>query len=709
MKPRFIPQMEASECGAASLAMVLAHHGYHAPLDEIRNACGIGRDGTSAGTVLQVARSHGLEAGAYRMEVEDLRFVPLPAILHWQFNHFLVLSGWRGRKAILLDPAIGESLVSLDLLRTSFTGVALVFRPGPTFRTRARRPPSLARYGALAWCHRNALAQVLAGSAILQALGLGLPLGQKFLVDAVMVARQEALLWGLAGWIGGSLLARSLMTLARAWVLHGLQVLLDLHLLGGFIAHLLRLPLAFFIQRPDGDLLQRVDSNSEIQHLITEKTLSAMLDGLLLVGYVAIMVAYCMPLGLAVLGLGLVRLFFQGMCHRANTQLMAAELSTSGKAHAILAECLGCLEAVKAAGAEGILLRKWAGGQAAALNASRKRHLFQARQEVLMAFLATLGQVVVFLLAGREVLAQRMTVGTFSAFLLLQGLFLAPLASFLDSLLHIQFLGSHLARLDDILETHPESTGSQDPGYLTGDIQLQGVVFAYPGTAGSRVGPIDLVVRAGEKIALVGPVGAGKSTLARLLLGMHVPREGSLRFDGRDIRDLDLVRLRKQMGIVLQETFLLNDTVRGNLTINDENLPLSRLQEAARIACILDDIEALPQGFDTPIGENGAILSGGQRQRLSLARALAHGPTILLMDEATSSLDVETEARVHHNLATLKCTRLVVAHRLATIRDADRILVLDQGRLVQEGDFRMLQKIDGPFSRLFPVKETAFG
>jgi ABC-type bacteriocin/lantibiotic exporter with double-glycine peptidase domain len=412
---------------------------------------------------------------------------------------------------------------------------------------------------------------------------------------------------------------------------------------------------------------------------------------------------------MTMLGLGLVRLGFQAASHRANARFMATELSASGKAHATLTECLACLENIKAAGAEQAFVSRWAEGQITSLNAGRKRHLFQVRQDVLMAFLTTLGQVAVFLLAGREVLEQRMTVGTFSAFLMLQGLFLTPLGAFLESLLHLQYLGSHLARLDDVLETQPEATGTVDPGSLAGNIRLEKVSFSYPGIAGQGVGPISLEVQEGEKIALVGPVGAGKSTLARLLLGMHVPKEGTIRFDGMDIRELDLARLRRQMGIVLQETFLLNDTVRANLTINREGIPLSRLREVTEVACIRKDIEALPLGFETPIGENGASLSGGQRQRLSLARALAHGPSILLLDEATSSLDLETESQVHRNLAALGCTRILIAHRLATVRDADRILVLEQGKIVQEGNFEALLLEVGLFRRMLATSEVPLG
>jgi ABC-type bacteriocin/lantibiotic exporter with double-glycine peptidase domain len=308
--------------------------------------------------------------------------------------------------------------------------------------------------------------------------------------------------------------------------------------------------------------------------------------------------------------------------------------------------------------------------------------------------------LLVFAVGGREVIAQRMTLGTFVAFLTLQGLFKAPMASLAGALAQFQALGSHLRRLDDVLETPAEPSGTVDPGRLQGGIELRGVDYRYHPGGALVLAAVDLRIDPGEKVALVGPSGAGKSTLARLLLGLHLPERGSVRFDGRDLRQLDLAKVRGQVGVVLQETFLFDDSVRANLSLHDEELPLERLQWAARMACVDEVIQRLPQGYQGRVGENGSLLSGGQRQRLGLARALAHRPAILLLDEATSALDLESEARVHANLAGLGCTRIVIAHRMATVLDADRILVLQAGRIVQQGRWRELQARPGLFRDL---------
>jgi len=297
-----------------------------------------------------------------------------------------------------------------------------------------------------------------------------------------------------------------------------------------------------------------------------------------------------------------------------------------------------------------------------------------------------------------------MTLGVFAAFLGLQGLFMGPLDSLLGAVLQFQYLGNHLRRLDDVLETVLEPSGTMNPGRLTGSIELRDVSFSYAFGAPPVVRNISLTLRPGEKIALVGLSGAGKSSLARLLLGLHIPSSGCILFDGCDLRDLDLPKVRNQVGVVLQETFLFNDTVRANLTLNDEGIPLERIRWAARMACVDCVIEALPEGYANLVGENGSRFSGGERQRLNLARALAHEPAILLLDEATSSLDLAMEARLHANLASLGCTRIVIAHRLATVRDADRILVVHEGQIVQSGTYAELEGQEGLFRALLQAR-----
>jgi ABC-type bacteriocin/lantibiotic exporter with double-glycine peptidase domain len=696
----FVPQMEVAECGAACLAMVLAYHGHHVPLPELRRACAVARDGANAFNLLQAARGYGLAANAMQvLDVAALAQAPLPAVLHWNFNHFVVLEAVAGGRAVIVDPAVGRQSLPLAELGRSFTGITLLFAPTPALQPRPEVRPSLARYRSLIASHLPSLGQVLLASIALQLIGLVFPLAIKLLLDQVIVPRQQPWLWGLGFGLGAATLAKMLMTLVRNWVLQGLQVTLDASLMGRFVEHMLHLPLGFFLQREAGELVQRVQSNTILRTLFSTQSISALLDAFLLAGYLALMLAFEWRLALVVCGFGALRVVQLLVLRRRNQRLMAAELAGVGREQGALVAALTGLETTLAIGGEGALVDRWAQRMAVETNRRLERRRLDIDSGQLITLLKGCALAAVFLVGGQAVLDHRITLGVLAAFLMLQSLFLVPLESLLAAATQMQFLGTHLRRLDDVLDTPVEPSGSADPGRLRGAIELTDVGFGYISAAPPLLQGISLAIRPGEKIAIVGRTGAGKSTLARLLLGMHLPAAGTIAFDGRDMRGLDLQKLRSQMGVVLQENFLFDDTVRANLSLNDAALPLERLRAAARMACIDEVIEALPAGYDSRVGETGSLLSGGQRQRLCLARALAHDPAVLLMDEATSSLDLATEARIHANLAALGCTRIVIAHRLATVQDADRIFVLGEGRLLQQGAYATLAAQDGEFRR----------
>ena len=701
-RPRvdFIPQMEVTECGAASLAMILAYHGHHAPLPEVRLACGVSRDGASALAIIRAAREYGLEAQGVRAELEQLALLPLPAILHWDFDHFVVLERLQKKGVTLVDPAAGRHRVDLTELGRRFTGAALIFSPTPALAARASQRPSLAKYREVFRQNLPALTQILLATFALEMVGLVFPVANQLLLDRVVVPRQEPWLWGLALGLGLAVASTVLLGLVRSWVVLGLQLELNFALMGRFLGHLLRLPLGFFLQRATGDLVQRAQSNVELQNLFNAQVITVLLDGFLLLGYATLMLAYHLPLGLLVIAISLLEVGLPLVLLDRNRQLMAAGLAAAGREGAAMLEALSGLETTKASGAEGHMVQRWAHRMTERVNNGLEQQRLAMGSGAFMALFTGITTLVVFWVGGQEVLAHRMTLGTFVAFLTLQTLFTSPMSALLGAFLQLQFLGTHLRRLDDVLATPVEACGADDPGRLSGAIELRDVSYRYALGAGPALEGITLSVAKGEKVALVGPSGAGKSTLARLLLGLHLPDSGSIRFDQRELRHLDLVKVRSQVGVVLQETFLFDDTVRANLTLADDELPLERLRWAAHMACIDDVIDLLPLGYQSRVGANGELLSGGQRQRLSLARALAHAPAILLLDEATSSLDLATEGRVHANLARLGCTRIIVAHRLATVRDADRILVLQHGRIVQTGSFRELEQQPGLFQEL---------
>jgi len=701
---RYVPQIEVTECGAACLAMILAHHGHHAPLSELRQACGVSRSGADALALVRAARKYGLAAQGVRVEMDQLPRLPLPAVLHWDFEHFLVLERLTSTRAFLVDPASGRRVMSLQELGRHFTGVALVLAPTPSLRPRRRKRPSLARYGEIFRRSLPSLGQVLLASLGLQIVGLLFPVATQILLDSVIVPRQRAWLWGLCMALSAAVLTKALLSLVRSYVVQGLRSVLDFTLMRRFLDHLLRLPLAFFLQREAGDLVQRVHSNAILQDVLGNQSISALLDSFLLLGYAGLMLAFDARLGLLVMLLGAVRVALLLGLRERNQLVMAAELTASGREYGALLEALSGLETTKASAAESRMVQRWAHRMTARVNSSVERRRLGVAAAHATVLLQGLGTALVFLVGGEEVVAQRMTIGTFASFLALQGLFMGPLQSLLETVSQLQYLENHLERLDDVLTTPAEPSGPGEPGRLRGNIELEQVSFSYSPSEPPILRDVSVRIHAGEKVALVGPSGAGKSTLARLLLGMHLPTSGRIAFDGRDLRELDLEKVRRQMGVVLQDTFLFDDTVRANLSLKDEEIPVERLRAAARLACIDDVIDAMPEGFATRLGDNGNVLSGGQRQRLNLARALALQPAVLLLDEATSALDLETEHRVHGNLAGLGCTRVLIAHRLETVRDADRILVLEGGRIVQEGTFQELAASEGLFRTLVQAR-----
>jgi len=700
VKVPFVPQMEAAECGAACLAMVLGAHGRHAPLSEVREACGVTRDGTTALAVLRAGERFGLAGDGVKADLGDLRLLPLPAILHWGFDHFVVLERAGRRGAVIVDPASGRRRAGPRELDRQFTGAALVFEPGPGFTRRAAPRPSLARYRGVLRESLPALAFLLLAAAGLQALALAGPVSSRILLDHVILPRREPWLWVLAAILAAAGLASVLLNFLQGRIAAHLHARMDDALMTAFLRHLLRLPWSFFARREPGDLLARASSLAAVREFLGGRLARAFLDGTLLLAYAALMVAYHPGLGLLVLALGGAEAGTSALLRERARQMAASEAAAEGREAGALMEALTAFETVKATGGGPRMVLRWVHRMAARVEAGLARQRLELAAGAALDALSGAGAAAVFLLGGREVLAGRMTLGVFVAFLALQSLFLAPLGALLEAWTGVLHLGIHLRRLDDVLETAPEPSGTLDPGPIRGAISLSGVTFApAPGAAPVLQG-ISFDVAPGEKIALVGPSGAGKSTLARILLGLQAPTGGTVRFDGIDARELDLRALRRHMGAVLQEDTVFDGTFRANVALGAADPSPERLDRAARLACLEEVILTRPGGWSAQVGEGGGTLSGGQRQRLCLARALARDPAILVLDEATSSLDLATEGRIHRNLASLACTRILVAHRLATVVDADRILLLDGGRIVQEGTYGDLAARPGPFREM---------
>jgi len=699
----FVQQTTASDCGAASLTMVLAFHGKYLRLDEVRKVTGFGRDGADALAILSAARVFGLRGRGVKVEeIEDLRFLPAGSILHWQFNHFLVLERMTADGADVVDPAGGRRRISREELGRSFTGVALSFEPSEDFEPERGDRRRLGRFLNLMREHSDVLQRILVTSAMVQLFALAVPLLIGALVDRVIPRGDIQLLGVMAGGLAAIVGFNFLASLLRSYLLLYMRTQLDTRMTLDFLDHLVDLPYAFFQQRSAGDLIMRMGSNATVREILTSGALSGVLDGLLVTLYLILIFVASPSMGVLVLILGGIRVGLFLFTRKRTRDLMSRSLQTESRSQSFQVNLLAGIETLKASGAEHRAVEQWSHLFVDVLNVSLARGRLTAFVDSTLTALATASPLVILVWGAMQVLQGHLTLGTMLAMNALAAGFLGPLSTLITNAFQFQLLGSYLDRIEDVLETPREQdpTAVSPAPRLKGAIKLEGVSFRYGPFAPLAVEDISVDIPSGRFVALVGRSGAGKSTLASLLVGLYPPTEGRILFDGTDLKELDLRSVRRQVGVVPQHPYLFGTSIRANITLSDPMLPLSRAVEAAKLAHIHDDVLAMPMGYDTIMADGGASLSGGQRQRMALARALVHRPAILLLDEATSALDTRTEREIQRELTALRTTRIVIAHRLSTIRDADLILVMDGGRLVEQGRHEELVALGGVYASL---------
>lgn len=706
-------QMEAVECGAAALGKVLSYFGRIVPLEELRAACGVSRDGSKASNIVKAARSYRLVAKGFKKQPESLKEMPNPMIVHWNFNHFVVLEGFKKGKAYLNDPASGPRVVTEEEFDEAFTGVVLTFEPGDDFeKGGSKRSLTAALKNRLTGSHSAVLYVVLAGLALVLP-GLVIPTFSKVFVDDVLVGGASSWLRPLLLGMGLTAAIMAVLTWLQQSYLLRLETKLASSMSGKFFWHVMRLPFQFFTQRYGGEIGSRVAINDKVARVLSSELATTMLSVAMVAFYAVLMIQYDYVLtavGVAVAALNIVALRYVSRKRKDANQRLLQE---RGKLMGAAMGGLQTIETLKATGSESDFFTKWAGHHAKTINAQQQLGLYSQVLAVVPPFLLSLNVAFILGLGAVRIMDGHMSMGMLVAFQALMIGFIGPVNDLVKTGGKYQEVEGDMGRLDDVLRyetehsSHAKATASQEAlaereaaAQLDGHLELKNVSFGYSRLDDPFIQELNLTLRPGARVALVGGSGSGKSTVGKLVCGLFEPWSGQILFDGVPRGDVPTAVLNNSFAFVDQDIFLFEGSVRDNLTLWDETVPEADVIRAAKDACIHEAIAMRPDGYNSPVEEGGRNFSGGQRQRLEIARALASSPSLLVLDEATSALDSATEKIIDDNLRRRACTCLIVAHRLSTIRDCDEIVVLDRGRVVQRGTHEGMLEDGGPYASL---------
>ena len=708
VKVPVVMQMEALECGAASLAMVLAYYGKWVPLEQVRLDCGVSRDGSNARNVLLAARSYGLEAQGYRCEVETLRSdMTYPCIIHWNFNHFVVLDGFKGKTAYINDPARGEVRVPMEEFDRSFTGVCLQFSPGPDFKPGGRRKSTIAFARKRLRGAGAAVAFVTLTTVIGDLFGLINPIFSRFFMDRLLTGENRELLMPFLALLAVAGAAQVVIAWAQA--IYSRKIDGKMAVVGSstFMWKVLRMPMEFFSQRLSGDILQRQGTNASIASVLVNTFAPLVLNTAMMFVYLVFMLRFSVMLTMVGIATIVINLAVSRLISAKRINISRVQMRDSGKLAAATVSGIQMVETIKSSGAENGYFQKWAGYQASVNAANVRFSRLNQYYGMIPELVSSLADSAVLVLGVWLAMQGKFTLGKIFLFQGFMNSFMAPATSLISAGQTVMEMRTQMERVEDVMEYPTDVNYSDEPlsdsgdySKLSGKIELKNVTFGYSRLGEPLIRDFSMSMEPGSRVAFVGTSGCGKSTLSKLISGLYQPWSGEILFDGKPIGDIDRSVFTGSVAVVDQEIVLFEDTIANNIKMWDESIEDFEMILAARDAQIYDDIMARDGGFYGSLIEGGKDLSGGQRQRLEIARVLAQDPSVIIMDEATSALDAKTEYELVKAVKDRGITCIVIAHRLSTIRDCDEIIVLDKGQVVERGTHDELYAKGGFYSEL---------
>ena len=703
-----VMQMEALECGAASLAMVMAYYDKWVPLEQVRLDCGVSRDGSNAKNVLIAARSYGFEAQGYRCEIDSLKdSMQYPCIIHWNFNHFVVLDGFQGNYAWINDPARGEVKVPMEEFGRAFTGICLQIKPGPDFEPGGKPKSTLAFARNRLRGAGAAVAFVLFSTVIGYLFGIINPLFSRFFMDRLLTGENRELLMPflvLLALMGGAQVITSWVQAVYNMKLNGKMAIVGS---SDFMWKILRMPMEFFSQRMGGDILQRQGTNASIASTLVNTLTPLALNTIMMVFYLVVMVRYSVLLSiLGILTISL-NLLVSRIISAKRVNVTRVQMRDAGKLASATVSGIQMVETIKASGAENGYFQKWAGYQASVNTQNVKYAKINQYLGMIPTLLSAIADASVLIVGVWLTMYGNFTLGMIMTFQQFLTSFMSPAMTLISAGQTIQEMRTQMERVEDVMQYPVDPNFSDHPlddnadySKLSGSVELKHVTFGYSRLGKPLIQDFSMSMKPGSRVAFVGSSGCGKSTLSKLISGLYQPWSGEILFDGKPISEIDRSVFTGSVAVVDQDIVLFEDTIANNIKMWDESIEDFEMILAARDAQIYDDIMAREGGFYGKLTEGVKDLSGGQRQRIEIARVLAQDPSIIIMDEATSALDAKTEYELVKAVKDRGITCIVIAHRLSTIRDCDEIIVLDKGMVVERGTHEELYAKGGYYSEL---------